>query len=217
MSDAQSSILQGTLDLIVLQLLRAEPTNGYDLAQRIQAVSRDVLHAANAGHAEVHDLDGAGGSQHHVRRLDVAVDDAGAVRVPDAAKNLIDDERGAIERQRAQALRQAFERVAADEFHHHQQFGVRPEEFVDCRHGWMIEPGEGGGFGSETPDALGPGKIRIDDLDRDSAIQAFVKRFVDRARAATADLLDDPILTDKGAKHYRNGALGVAGSSQSTA
>ena len=41
-------LLQGTLDLIVLQMLRAEPTNGYDLAQRIQTVSRDVLRI-NAG------------------------------------------------------------------------------------------------------------------------------------------------------------------------
>lgn len=42
------SLLQGTLDLIVLQLLKAEPTNGYDLAQRIEAVSRDAL-SINAG------------------------------------------------------------------------------------------------------------------------------------------------------------------------
>jgi PadR family transcriptional regulator PadR len=41
-------LLQGTLDLIVLQLLRAEPTNGYDLSLRIQAISRDVLNV-NAG------------------------------------------------------------------------------------------------------------------------------------------------------------------------
>ena len=41
-------LLQGTLDLIVLELLRAEPTNGYDLTQRIQAVSREVLRV-NAG------------------------------------------------------------------------------------------------------------------------------------------------------------------------
>ena len=41
-------LLQGTLELIVLQLLHAEPTNGYELAQRIQALSRDVL-AVNAG------------------------------------------------------------------------------------------------------------------------------------------------------------------------
>jgi PadR family transcriptional regulator len=48
MSSKSPSLLQGTLDLIVLQLLRAEPTNGYELAQRIQAVSRDVLNV-NAG------------------------------------------------------------------------------------------------------------------------------------------------------------------------
>ena len=48
MPSPHAPLLQGTLDLIVLQLLRAEPTNGYDLALRIQAVSRDVLQV-NAG------------------------------------------------------------------------------------------------------------------------------------------------------------------------
>src|ERR671933_2675457 len=48
MSNHPAALLQGTLDLIVLQLLRAEPTNGYDLGLRIQAVSRDVLQV-NAG------------------------------------------------------------------------------------------------------------------------------------------------------------------------
>jgi len=48
MPPKSASLLQGTLDLIVLQLLRAEPTNGYELAQRIQAVSREVLNI-NAG------------------------------------------------------------------------------------------------------------------------------------------------------------------------
>src|SRR5436305_1339526 len=43
-----TALVQGTLDLIVLQLLRAEPTNGYELAQRIAAISRDVLNI-NAG------------------------------------------------------------------------------------------------------------------------------------------------------------------------
>jgi PadR family transcriptional regulator len=48
MPNPPAPLLQGTLDLIVLQLLRAEPTNGYDLTLRIQAVSRDVLQV-NAG------------------------------------------------------------------------------------------------------------------------------------------------------------------------
>ena len=48
MAKKSEPLLQGTLDLIVLQMLRAEPTNGYELSLRIQAVSRDVLQV-NAG------------------------------------------------------------------------------------------------------------------------------------------------------------------------
>lgn len=48
MAPRPTALLQGTLDLIVLQLLAAEPTNGFDLAQRIRAVSREHL-AVNAG------------------------------------------------------------------------------------------------------------------------------------------------------------------------
>lgn len=48
MAPKSSPLLQGTLDLIVLQLLRSEPTNGYDLTLRIQATTRDVLNV-NAG------------------------------------------------------------------------------------------------------------------------------------------------------------------------
>jgi transcriptional regulator len=45
---SNTSFLAGTLELIVLQLLHAEPTNGYDLTLRIQAISNDVLNV-NAG------------------------------------------------------------------------------------------------------------------------------------------------------------------------
>ncbi|HEX9564632.1 MAG TPA: PadR family transcriptional regulator [Gemmatimonadaceae bacterium] len=44
----RTDLLQGTLDLIVLQLLSGEPTNGWDLTQRIQATTSDVL-SVNAG------------------------------------------------------------------------------------------------------------------------------------------------------------------------
>jgi PadR family transcriptional regulator, regulatory protein PadR len=36
-------LLQGTLDLLVLKTLQSGPTHGWDIAQRIQQVSREVL------------------------------------------------------------------------------------------------------------------------------------------------------------------------------
>jgi PadR family transcriptional regulator PadR len=43
MATPKADLLQGTLDLIVLKLLRAGPANGWELTQSIQAVSRGVL------------------------------------------------------------------------------------------------------------------------------------------------------------------------------
>jgi PadR family transcriptional regulator, regulatory protein PadR len=48
MSHPNTPFLAGTLELIVLQLLQADPTNGYDLMLRIQSISKDVLNV-NAG------------------------------------------------------------------------------------------------------------------------------------------------------------------------
>jgi transcriptional regulator len=40
---AKLDLVQGTLDLIVLKLLRAGPANGWDLTNAIQATTRGVL------------------------------------------------------------------------------------------------------------------------------------------------------------------------------
>jgi transcriptional regulator len=42
-SKEKADLLQGTLDLIVLKLLRAGPANGWELTQSIQVVSRGTL------------------------------------------------------------------------------------------------------------------------------------------------------------------------------
>ncbi len=39
----QTDLLQGTLDLLVLKTLQPGPAHGWDIAQRIRQVSRDVL------------------------------------------------------------------------------------------------------------------------------------------------------------------------------
>jgi PadR family transcriptional regulator len=43
MAERKMDLLQGTLDLIVLRLLRAAPANGWDLTQSIQVVSKGAL------------------------------------------------------------------------------------------------------------------------------------------------------------------------------
>jgi transcriptional regulator len=43
MGDAKTDLLQGTLDLIVLRLLRGAPANGWDITQAIQVVSKGAL------------------------------------------------------------------------------------------------------------------------------------------------------------------------------
>ena len=39
-----TELLQGTLDLLILQTLSPEPMHGWGVAQRIQQLSKDVLH-----------------------------------------------------------------------------------------------------------------------------------------------------------------------------
>jgi transcriptional regulator len=43
MSAAKSDLPQGTLDLLVLQIVALGPIHGYAIAQRIQQISRDML------------------------------------------------------------------------------------------------------------------------------------------------------------------------------
>jgi PadR family transcriptional regulator, regulatory protein PadR len=43
MARGKAEVLQGTLDLILLRLLRAGAANGWDLTRSIQAVSRGLL------------------------------------------------------------------------------------------------------------------------------------------------------------------------------
>ena len=43
MAKPKIDLLQGTLDLLVLKTLQPGSTHGWDIAQRIQQVSRDVL------------------------------------------------------------------------------------------------------------------------------------------------------------------------------
>ena len=43
MAKQRTDLLQGTLDLLILKILALGPTHGWDISQRIQQISQDVL------------------------------------------------------------------------------------------------------------------------------------------------------------------------------
>ena len=43
MAKQKTHLLQGTLDLLILKILALGPTHGWDISQRIQQISQDVL------------------------------------------------------------------------------------------------------------------------------------------------------------------------------
>src|SRR4249919_3968762 len=43
MGAAKSDLLQGTLDMLILQIAALGPVHGYAIAQRLQQISRDIL------------------------------------------------------------------------------------------------------------------------------------------------------------------------------
>jgi transcriptional regulator len=43
MTTPKSDLLQGTLDMLILQVVAAGPVHGYAIAQRLQQMSRDIL------------------------------------------------------------------------------------------------------------------------------------------------------------------------------
>ena len=43
MAHAKSDLLQGTLDMLILQVVALGPLHGYAIAQRLQQISKDIL------------------------------------------------------------------------------------------------------------------------------------------------------------------------------
>ena len=70
---------------------------------------------------------------HQVGGLQIAVDDPGAMRVAERVEHLRAQRGGAVEWQRTEPIRDAIERLAPDELHHHQQIVVVLRELVERR------------------------------------------------------------------------------------
>jgi hypothetical protein len=160
-----------------------------------------VFGTAHARHAEVHDLDAAGVSHHHVRGLHVAMHHAGAMGMFERRQDPIAQVGGAGRGQRSHASGELLEGLAADQLHHHQELRLRAEQLVDGGDFRVIEPSEDRRFGAEALQDVGLGKAPVEGLDGHFAPERLVHGPVDHARAAPAKLSDNPVFAGGCADH----------------
>jgi len=140
-----------------------------------------------AGDAEVHHLDVAGGVQHHVLWLDVAVDDALAVGEREGVEQL-DADRGDVPV--AELAGQLVQRLAVHELPH-QDAALAVAEPVVERHD--VGVGESRGSLDLTDDAARHAAPLGDDLERDGLVEGDIERLVHVGEPAAADLADQLI------------------------
>ena len=159
-------------------------------------VDRHVLGATHARDPEVHHFDAAMLGDHHVGRLHVPMHNAEAVRVLKRRQDLVGEAAGAIKRYRSQTLQQFLERLAANELHGDHEVRFRLEQFINRGDFRVVELGERRRFSAEPFDQVGPGKVWIQDLDCDLAIERLIYRFVHGAHSAPPELPDDSVFAD---------------------
>ena len=169
------------------------------------------------GQAEVADLGDSHGTlrtlrthrsygKQHIGRLEIAMDDAGAVRRGDGVRQLLDQAGGRFRRQRG-AVEVVRQRAAVAVFQHQIRTAVVDavlEHLDDVR---MLQAGNGLGL---VPEALslvaGRRFLRADHLQGDKAVERRLPRLVHHAHAAAAQLGQDLVFADL-AGQGRTGAI----------
>ena len=163
------------------------------------AAAGEPLAAADAGDAEVHDLEHAVFRDHQVRRFDVAVDHAHAMGVSQPVGGLGNDGEAFAHVERRIALGQyVVERVAAHQLHDHVEIFAVGDERVERGDVGVIEPGEARRLGAEAVDEIGVAEqFGTQRLHRHFALQHGVERGVDLPDAALAEQVANLVLADQ--------------------
>ena len=140
---------------------------------------------------EVEDLHEAVLRDHDVLGLQVAVDDAGLVRLREAARDLHREIERLLDGQRS-AVDEVAQRPAVDELHREIRRGTGLADFEDRDDVRMIQRGRGARLERETREAfLVREEVFRQDLQRDLAAEPRVRRAVDLAHPAGAEPVDD--------------------------
>ena len=163
-------------------------TEGEHVTARVELVAEDLLWGhvggrADAGaclgevgevrvarDAEVHDLHAALSRQHHVRGLDVAMDDRAVVHVVEGASDLHRDDRGDVVGQASALLEEVVQVDSLDVLHDDEQSAALAVKVVNVDDVFVLQRRETLGFSLEASHhvLLGRGRA-LERLDRDSA------------------------------------------------
>ena len=185
------------VDVLALRLLGREVLRGADHGLRLG--HRRVGVGDGAGDAEVHHLDRIVRADHHVRRLDVAVDDAHPVRVGQGVQDALGDPGGLVAGQLAPLVEDLAQGLALDVLHDDEGDIVRPAVrvhalvlagVVDRDDRGVVEAGAGLGLSAEAGEERGIAReVAAQHLDGDRTLEAQVDPPVDLGHAAAADQL----------------------------
>ena len=149
----------------------------------------DVAAGDGAGQPEVGDLDHAVLAQDDVLGLDVAVDQAGAVRRAERLQDRVEDVERRARGQRALGLHHLAQGVPGDELHREEHPALVLALVVDGDDVGVAEPGGRPGLAAEPADeGLVGGEARAHDLQRHLAVEPLVEGDVDRGHAAVGDV-----------------------------
>ena len=151
--------------------------------------------AIRLGQAEVEDLGSTGGSDHHVRRLQVAVHDVVGVRLGQAIGDLARELDGA-QRGRQAVAQHAIEGLALDQLHHDPVAVVGLDDVVDVDDRRVVEARRHPRLAAEAQLAGGVDGVRQQALDGQRPLQGLVERAVDGAHPAGAQALFDQVVAD---------------------
>ena len=199
------------VDGLALRLLGGEIGGGADDRRRLRDGGRRIRDGA--GDAEVHHLDLAVAGHHDVAGLDVAVHDAGAMRVLECLEDAVGVAQGIGDRHGAvvdDVLQQAPRHQLHDDVGHRmgRAIGIRLAVLagiVDADDRRMRHAGGGLGLQPEARAEGGiGGELALEDLDRDLASEGDVLAAVDAGHAATPDQLVDPIAVGQHARLHRH-------------
>ena len=123
--------------------------------------------------AEVHEDDASAVFAHDVLRLDVAVDEAGAVHGGKRAAQIARQGSGLARAERAVRCSQRLERPAADELHPQADAAVADVGAMDGDHVRMADAGERARF-VEQPIRLSGRGVEAQELERDFTIEVRI-------------------------------------------